>query len=146
MNSWELRAPGPDDGMAIGRVLTSAAVAAWADWLGSDRIVDANRDRVHPADLVAVDDGAVCGFVAWDIATGEVTRLYTDPRVWGQGVGRALLDAALETMARAGVKQAWLRTEERNDRACRFYESHGWRATGEVLERDWHGAHLRELR
>jgi hypothetical protein len=35
---------------------------------------------------------------------------------------------------------------ERNERARRFYERHGWREEGPPRVRDWHGARLREPR
>ena len=95
---------------------------------------------------VAVDAERVVGFVAWDAATGEILRLYTHPRAWGGGAGRALLDRALDALRDAGCRQAWLNTEERNERARRFYERHGWREEGPPRVRDWHGARLREPR
>jgi GNAT superfamily N-acetyltransferase len=109
-------------------------------------IESANRGRTHPADLVAVDDEGVLAFVAWDVATGEILRLYTHPRGWGKGAGGALLDRALAALRHAGCTRAWLNTEERDERARRFYEHRGWRAQGPACERPWHGARLREPR
>ena len=141
-----IRPATPADQPAIGEVLVAAGVEAWGAFLGAERIAAANRGRVHPADLVATDEQGVVGFVAWDTATGEITRLYTHPRAWGRGAGRALLDRALEALRAAGVEQAWLNTEERNERGRGFYERHGWRREGEVRVREWHGATLREPR
>ncbi len=143
---WTIRLAFSGDSEAVSAVLTRAAVAAWGDFLGSERIERANRDRRHPADLVAVDEQGIFAFVAWDAATGEITRLYTDPRGWGRGAGSALLDLALGALEEAGCRRAWLNTEERNERALRFYRARGWREQGEPRVRDWHGARLREPR
>jgi GNAT superfamily N-acetyltransferase len=143
---WTLRPPRPGEAAAIADVLTAAGVSAWGGFLGEERIEAAARGAEHPADLVAVDDDGILGFVAWDAATGEILRLYTHPRAWGRGAGRALLDRALDALREASCRQAWLNTEERNARGRRFYERHGWREEGPARERDWHGARLREPR
>ena len=132
--------------MAINEVLIAAGCEAWGAFLGEERVRAANAGRVHPADLVAVDDEGVLAFVAWDDSTGEIRRLYTHPRAWGRGAGRALLDRALAALREAGVERAWLHTEERNEGARRFYERLGWRPDGEVRVREWHGIVLREPR
>ncbi len=144
--SWEIRAATPVDAEAISEVLTAAGVAAWGDFLGAERIRAATGGRTHPADLVAVDGDGVFAFVAWDVASGEILRLYTHPRGWGRGAGGALLDRALAALRAAGCTYGWLNTEVRNLQARRFYEGRGWRLDGEVRERDWHGAQLREPR
>jgi GNAT superfamily N-acetyltransferase len=129
----------------VAQVLLEAGVAAWAGFLGEDRIRAANAGRSHPADVVAEDGDGVYGFVSWDAQTGEVTRLYVHPRRWRAGVGRALLAAAEEALRAAGVRQAWLHTEERGP-AGAFYEHCGWRRDGAARVRDWHGARLVEPR
>jgi len=144
--TWTIRAARPEDAAAVGEVLTAAGLQAWSSFLGADRIRAANSGVDHRADLVAVDEGGVLGFVAWDASTGEIERLYTHPRAWGRGVGRALLDRALDALQAVGCRRAWLNTEERNERARRFYERHGWREEGPPRVRDWHGARLCEAR
>lgn len=136
----------PDDAGATSEVLEAAGRAAWGPFLGEERVAAANRGKVHPADFVAVDEEGVFAFVASDAATGEILRLYTHPRGWRRGAGRALLDRALEALRAAGHAQAWLVTEERNEGARRFYESLGWREAGPARVRDWHGVRLREPR
>jgi ribosomal protein S18 acetylase RimI-like enzyme len=128
--TWTLRPATDADAGVVSAVLTAAGVEAWGSFLGSERVADATRDARHPADLVAEDDDGVFAFVAWDAGSGEITRLYTHPRGWGRGAGRALLDAALDALRTAGCAQAWLSTEERNARAVRFYSAHGWRIEG----------------
>ena len=142
----EIRPATPADAAAITEVVLAAGVAAWSDFLGRERIESANYGRRHPADLVAVDEDGVCAIVAWDEATGEITRLYTHPRAWNRGAATGLLEAAAKALRAIGARQAWLYTEERGKHATAFYESRGWRVEGEPRERDWHGAPLRERR
>ena len=145
-DAWTIRAATPDDAAAISEVLTAAGLAAWSSFLGSERIERATRGRTHPVDLVAADADGVFAFVGWDSETGEVTRLFTHPRGSGRGAGGALLDGAAEALRAADHAEAWLNTEERNERALRFYALKGWRPDGTARERDWHGARLREPR
>jgi GNAT superfamily N-acetyltransferase len=60
-------------------------------------------------------------------------------------VGRSLLATAEEALRAAGVRRAWLNTEERGP-AVAFYERCGWRREGAPRVRDWHGARLVEPR
>jgi ribosomal protein S18 acetylase RimI-like enzyme len=143
---WWIRLAGPEDEAVVSDVLLRAAIVAWGGFLGTERIERGTRGRPQPANLVAVDSRGVFAFVAWDPASGEVTRLYTDPRAWGRGTGSALLGLAVDALGDASRDQAWLYTEERNERALRFYRERGWREEGEPRVRDWHGARLRELR
>jgi len=141
-----IRPATPDDGPAVGEILLEAGLAAWGAFLGAERIERANRGSEHPADLVAEDGDGVLAFVAWDPGTGEILRLYTHPRAWGRGAGRALLERAISALRDGAITQAWLHTEERNEIAIRFYEQLGWRRDGAPRERDWHGVRLREPR
>lgn len=121
-------------------------MGAWGSFLTADQIAAAAGAREQPANLVAADEGGVVAFVAWDVETGEITRLYTHPRAWGRGVGSQLLDRALAGLRAEGQSQAWLFTEERNERGRRFYEQRGWRIEGPAREREWQGTRLREPR
>jgi ribosomal protein S18 acetylase RimI-like enzyme len=52
-----------------------------------------------------------------------IHHLYVDPEYWRQGVGRALLEAAL----RGTGGHAALKADVANRQACRFYDGLGWR-------------------
>ena len=80
-----------------------------------------------PAALGAIfvyDDGLVRGFV--QIQGDEIKKLYVDPFFQSRGIGAALIDFAL-TQKRA----AFLWALEKNARAIRFYQRHGFRLTQE---------------
>lgn len=60
----------------------------------------------------------------------ELVALYVDPERWGRGVGRALLEAALEETSARGYEAIELWTFEENERALRVYERAGFRRDG----------------
>jgi ribosomal protein S18 acetylase RimI-like enzyme len=51
----------------------------------------------------------------------------------GSGVAARLVRDAEERLAARGVTTAWLACAIGNERAARFYEKHGWRRTGTVV-------------
>jgi len=86
-------------------------------------------DPGHGAFLIAyLDDVAVgCGAARrLDEKTAELKRMYVDPQVRGQGIGRALVES-LEHEARAlGVTRVVLETGTRLAPAIRMYEGLGY--------------------
>ena len=78
-------------------------------------------------------DGAeVAGYVvAWFVADeGEIANLAVSPNAWGEGIGRALLDSALEEGRRRDVSAVYLEVRDSNDRARRLYRSRGFEEVG----------------
>ncbi len=60
----------------------------------------------------------------------EVARFYVD-RAWhGQGLGRALMDAAVRQARRLGGRTLWLAVWQRNPRAIAFYRKYGFARIG----------------
>jgi len=86
-------------------------------------------DPGHGAFLIAyLDDVAVgCGAARrLDEKTAELKRMYVEPQVRGQGIGRALVES-LEHEARAlGVTRVVLETGTRLAPAIRMYEGLGY--------------------
>ena len=82
--------------------------------------------------LVAKDGDGVVGFVGYgqseEADTGEVFALYVLPEFHGTGVGRQLMDAALEKLSAYPRICLWL--VKGNGRAIRFYEKCGFRLNG----------------
>lgn len=75
------------------------------------------------------EDGRVLGFSSADTRDGSLWALFIDPVAEGRGIGRALLDEALDDLRRNSWTQARLTTEI-GSRAERFYRRHGWRENG----------------
>lgn len=85
--------------------------------------------------LVAVVDDQVVGYASvsasrdTDVAAdhiGELQAIYAHPDFWDTGVGAQLHEHALITLSEAGYVDTTLWVMDRNDRARRFYERHGW--------------------
>lgn len=68
------------------------------------------------------DDGVVKGFIRVDGT--EVQKLFVEPALQGQAIGAVLLEYMIESR---GVDHLW--ALEKNLKAIRFYERHGFRLT-----------------
>ena len=71
---------------------------------------------------VVYDDSVVKGFVR--VNDGEIQKLFVEPVLQNQGIGDALFCYAVETL---GGKRLFVL--EKNLRAIRFYERHGFHKT-----------------
>jgi len=149
----EVRHPEPDDAAAVRAAWARAWRAGHGDVV-SDAVLaqvpvepgdgDVKRWRERLAEwrdrtLVAADDGAV-GFVQVRleetkpfVGDGEagLKELYVHPDRWGEGVGSALLAAAIDRLP-PDVDTIRLEMLAGNDRAAAFYEARGFERTGEV--------------
>ncbi len=56
----------------------------------------------------------------------EIARIYADTALIGKGVGKALMQKALETAAAKGCELIWLGVWEENKRAIEFYKKWGF--------------------
>ena len=94
--------------------------------------------------LVAKENGRVIGFVGYGDrgeeapGVGEVFALYVLPEYFGKGVGRSLMEAALEQLKEYPEIRLWVLKE--NKRAIRFYEKCGFCPDGEEIYSPRHGA------
>ncbi len=79
--------------------------------------------------ILAEIAGEIAGFAA--LVGGELDGLFVEPDLWGQGVGRALVDAAVHQARRRGLALKVIA----NPRARRFYEHCGLKVEGEVQTR-----------
>ena len=76
------------------------------------------------------DDGAVKGMI--QIENREIKKLFVEPVLQGNGIGSELLTYAVE---KHNANTLW--ALEKNTRAIRFYERHGFRnSTDKKLEDD----------
>ena len=81
--------------------------------------------------LVATTGDQPIGLASWRIdpgeAAAEVRVLVVSADARGQGVGRALIDAAADALREAGARRAWLVTTNDNLAALALYQKAGWR-------------------
>jgi GNAT superfamily N-acetyltransferase len=119
----------------------------------ASRYTFADLDPSRPATIVAVGQGAICGFATTGPAreadvrgSGELYALYVDPARWGEGVGRALMAAAREHLAHAGFTEAVLWVLVGNERAERFYRIDAWVPDGSRRNTEVWGAAADEVR
>ena len=78
---------------------------------------------------VALDGATLvgtCGIYPIDPETFELRKMYLDPRVRGTGLGKRLLDAAVDFARSRGARRIVLDTLHEMTRAIAFYEAHGF--------------------
>lgn len=63
---------------------------------------------------------------------GELICIHSLPNRWRNGFGSKMMDIVLRDMAAAGYEKVMLWVFEENTRARRFYEAHGFAASGKV--------------
>ena len=80
------------------------------------------KDGQALSNTYVYDDGVVKGFIR--VKGDEVEKLFVEPALQGHRIGEKLLEFAVEEHG-----AAWLWALEKNTRAIRFYERHGFRRT-----------------
>ena len=103
--------------------------------------------------LVAEEDGELLGYVGCGSnrdpgpppEVGEVRSMFVATSAWGRGVGRALMEAAVDDLRERGYTAAVVWSFGDNGRANAFYERMGFARDGEKRSNDaW--AHIPEVR
>ncbi len=113
---------------------TLAQESAEADEWWSDLI---GRTAEHPRGLLLVAEvesdpaGMLFGRLDEDNELLDVGAMWVDPEMRRHGIGRALLDAAIEWANAAGAVRAELWVTQGNEAAERLYASGGFVATSE---------------
>ena len=112
---------------------TPATPEGYANYLGTQL----TEKRVIV--LVAVREGAVVGYVYAGLEgmdymalrgpAGAIYDVVVDPAARRQGVGKLLLDAAVERLKEMGAPQVVLSTAAKNEEAQRLFAKEGFRAT-----------------
>lgn len=91
-------------------------------------------ERGAPRILVAMDSGAIVGWIAFDRCrdadqtsdVGEIWAVYAHPKHWSCGVGRSLWLEARAALLGAGFRRITLWVLAANGRARRFYQIAGF--------------------
>ena len=138
---------GPADAAALAELhylshTTSFAAFASPDWVASRRLDDYRRQwrdffaRQAPGSRAwaARIDGRLAGMVKVapepEPELAQLTSMHVHPDFQGRGIGRALLETAVEFMRESGYRSAILGVIQANGKARGLYESAGW----QVLE------------
>jgi GNAT superfamily N-acetyltransferase len=158
-----VRPAAPGEGAVLARIYLSSGRAAWSrhlspvglsgvsspaeDWerwiSDPDLIVLVAERRDQPAAVALL-----CRSTDADSDPARVAlldRLYTEPASWRRGLGRALLDAAMEQLRERGFREVTLWTAEWNT-SRGFYENLGWTLDGSTREKTFAGATFTEVR
>jgi ribosomal protein S18 acetylase RimI-like enzyme len=93
---------------------------------------------------VAEADGRVIGYVNLHDRDGaaHLAYLFVDPGCQGRGIGKRLMERALDHARRLGYRRATLGVAVVNVPARRFYESAGWSDTGERVQHRYLGLEM----
>jgi GNAT superfamily N-acetyltransferase len=96
---------------------------------------------------VVEDDGELVGVSACgesrdedvDDSVGEIRSFFVAPGRWGGGVGRVLMEGALDSLRRRGYAIATVWSFTDNERANAFYEALGFELDGaeEPTDEPW---------
>lgn len=141
----------PEHCPELGRIMAESFRSAFADFI-SGKTLDENAVPENCAGLIGsilTEMGVLTGWVDGKLmgllvftehpdGRTEIEAIHSLPESWGTGLGAAMLEFALEeTNARMG---AGLWAFEKNARARRFYEKHGFAFTGETRISEFDGA------
>jgi ribosomal protein S18 acetylase RimI-like enzyme len=137
--SAEIRRAGGDDAEAVGRLLHDFNTEFGEPTPGADALAARVRKLLAGADTTILVTGpgpdglAVLRFreAIWaDALECYLAELYVVPRQRGQGLGRALMEAAIETARAEGAAHMDLGTGEDDVAARSLYESLGFSNSG----------------
>lgn len=99
--------------------------------------VDYDLKNNPSSTFVAIVDGQIIGFICTRLyqprRLGHVANLAVEQSHQGQGVGRAMLDHALEYFETHGMNFARIETLEQNEKARTFYPSLGFKEVGRQI-------------
>jgi len=140
-SAWSIRSAADDDLEELATIHRAAILQgcrggysgtqlrAWLDTLTPASYADLQRTR---SVRVAVDDGALCGFVVTSPGKSLVAGIYVAPFGIGRGAGQALLADAEQSLLAAGRHEAVLHS---TTNAVDFFRWLGYRDEGDATKR-----------
>jgi len=142
MESFHVRKARAEDAPAILGCLATAFERYREQYTPSafaDTVLDSVRVQTRLLDMcvfVAIADEKLVGTIGGQThrAEGHIRGMAVLPEWQGKGVAAALLGAVEDELRRNGCQYVTLDTTEPLMRAMRFYEKHGYRATGRIAD------------
>ena len=118
-----------------------------AEGFDIDKIPENCHNLLGNADshiLVAESNGSIVGVINFIFrktllhsgGSGLIDEIVVSKAYRGRGIGKRLMDAAVEICRQSGCCELEVSTEITNTRARKFYESFGFEETGVMLEKD----------
>jgi RimJ/RimL family protein N-acetyltransferase/GNAT superfamily N-acetyltransferase len=150
--AWALREATPQDASRVAHAVRQAfgryrdiSPPGWAPGEHDDEDEAAALAHPHYRCVISEPGGVLAGHVGWwpavdsrhpyeDPGLIHLRQLFVHPGWWGTGLAARLLSIATDASAAAGFTGMRLFTPAAQGRARRFYERHGWRATGPPRE------------
>ena len=111
-------------------------------------------ERDATAVIVAEVDGQVVGFSNFGASRdpdatesdGEIYAIYLLADYWGQGIGREMMQASLQSLAEQSFRRTILWVLQSNQRTIDFYTAAGFSLDGETKAEQWGDFTLHEVR
>ncbi len=97
---------------------------------GVDYDLRQNAEHAFVAEIGGEVVGYVCGRIYRSTGIGHVANMAVDPDYQGRGIGRSLLEKALEHFRECGMRYARIETLEQNYKGRRLYPSLGFEEVG----------------
>jgi len=125
---WEAVKTIYEDGIATGNASFQTSAPSWEEW---------NNDHIIHSRFIAVENGAVLGWAALTPVSGRCVyagvaevSVYVSPASQGKGVGKALLNALIESSEANGFWTLQAGIFPENKASVRLHESCGFRIIG----------------
>jgi GNAT superfamily N-acetyltransferase len=128
----------------VGLANVTSPADEWERWISDPDLIVLVAERRGQAAALAM----LCRSTDQDADPARVAildRLYTEPISWRRGLGRALVDAAMEELRERRFTEVTLWTAEWNT-SRGFYEALGWSLDGATREKTFAGSTYTEVR
>ena len=128
----------------IGTYLKRGVTAVFADYALNEFTPSKTRQLLSDPDqfvLVSENEEGIDGFIRLSFASKapidgcsevEISTFYIQPRHQGKGIGKRLLDTALQHCRDKAAQSVWLTTNAENDPAITFYLAQGFQHVEET--------------
>lgn len=149
-----------DDFEAIGNIYSCSWKIAYRGMISQDYLNELSgnqwssvlRDSAYDSYVIMegekyVGTSSICAardekMAGW----GEIISIYLLPEYFGKGYAKQLLDCALNDLLEKGYQSIYLWVLDKNIRAQKFYEKHGFKFNGDSAAITIGGQELAEVR